>query len=136
MEKILGLAKSSILFGLAGHALNYNPIVPSSVPFLEIPSKTEQGKTPKLRKKRPPKTASKKGNTSFKDEINREDTEVDAHNFHLNSKSWKFNTTSSSESEQSDSEGQSVQHLKENQAKVRASALKMLTAAFKVTLGS
>ena len=97
-------------------------------------TEAEQGKTPKLRKKRQPKTTSKKGTTSFKDENNREDADRDTQNFHVNTKSWKFNVTSSSDSELSDSEGQSVLRLKENQAKVRACALKMLTAAFKVII--
>jgi len=130
LSSILGLAKSYILFGVPGHRLTYNPILPSSVPFAEIPGKAEQGKTPKLRKKRQPKAGSKKNNTTLKAE---EEPETDT-SYNVHSKVWKFHAASSSDSEISDSEGQNVKQLKENQAKVRACALKMLTAAFKVSL--
>ena len=135
LNTILGLAKCFILFGVPGHRLNYSPILPSSVPFAEIPGKTEQGKTPKLRKKRQPKAGSKKGSTSFKEENSREESDADT-SFHVHSKSWKLHAASSSDSEMSDSEGQNMRRIKENQAKVRACALKMLTAAFKVCIKS
>lgn len=91
----------------------------------------EQGKTPKLRKKRQPKTGSKKGNTSFKEEGNRQEEADTDTSYQIQSKVWKLHAASSSDSEMSDSEGQNLKQLKENQAKVRACALKMLTAAFK-----
>ena len=132
LNSILGLAKCYMLLGVPGHRLSYSPILPSSVPFAEIPGKADQGKTPKLRKKRQPKTGSKKNNTSFKEEGSRqEDADADS-SYHIHSKVWKLHAASSSDSEMSDSEGQNMKQLKENQAKVRASALKMLTAAFKV----
>ena len=62
-----------------------------------------------------------------------EEPETDT-SYNVHSKVWKFHAASSSDSEISDSEGQNVKQLKENQAKVRACALKMLTAAFKVSL--
>ena len=132
LSSILGLAKCYVLFGVPGHRMSYSPILPSSVPFAEIPSKMEQGKTPKLRKKRQPKTGSKKGNTSFKEEGNRQEEADTDTSYQIQSKVWKLHAASSSDSEMSDSEGQNLRQLKENQAKVRACALKMLTAAFKV----
>ena len=126
LEQILGLARYYMLFGIPGHSLKYAPIRPSSVPFVDIPSKSEQTKNPKVRKKRPPSKVQTKHRNQ---ESHNEEVDIESH-FQPKSKPWK-NNVSSSDSELSDSDVQSFQRLKEIQTKVRSSALKMLSAAFK-----
>lgn len=128
LENILGLARYYMLLGIPGHSLKYTPIRPSSVPFVEIPSKSEQTKNPKVRKKRPPSKIQSKNRNQ---ESHNEEVDVDSH-FQPKTKPRKNSIpVSSSDSELSDSDVQSFQRLKEVQAKVRSSALKMLSAAFK-----
>jgi hypothetical protein len=128
LSSIFGLAKCYILFGIAGHSLKYSPIVPSSVPFLEISSKNE--KTPKLRKKRPPSKTQTKTRTATNNQD--EDENHTSSSQPKATKGWKSSSAAcSSDSELSDSDGLSSVRLKEVQAKVRSCALKMLSAAFK-----
>ena len=116
-----------MLFGITGQPLKYAPIRPSSLPFVELPSKSDQTKNPKVRKKRPPSKIQSKNLDS-----NSEEVDIEAH-FQTKNKPWtkKNVPVSSSDSELSDSDVQSHQRLKEAQAKVRSNALKMLSAAFK-----
>jgi hypothetical protein len=116
-----------MLFGIAGQPLKYAPIRPSSLPFVELSSKSDQTKNPKVRKKRPPSKVQSKNRDS-----NIEEVDIEGH-FLTKNKPWTKNNipVSSSDSELSDSDVQSHQRLKEAQAKVRSNALKMLSAAFK-----
>lgn len=118
-----------MLFGIAGQSLKYAPIRPSSVPFAELPLKCDQTKNPKVRKKRPPSKVQSKNRNQ---DSHNEEIGIELHSQTKN-KPWAKNSVaiSSSDSELSDSDGQSYQRLKETQAKVRSSALKMLSAAFK-----
>ena len=119
-----------MLFGVPGTLLKYAPIRPSSLPSIDFLMKSDQIKNPKVRKKRPPTKVQTKGRTQ--DDPCEETDDVNPSNFHAKTKPTKnYNIVSSSDSELSDSDTQSLQRLKETQAKVRSSALKMLSAAFK-----
>ncbi|EFX85475.1 hypothetical protein DAPPUDRAFT_314210 [Daphnia pulex] len=127
LESIFSLSRYFMLFGIAGQPLKYAPIRPSSLPFVELSSKSDQTKNPKVRKKRPPSKVQSKNRDS-----NIEEVDIEGH-FQTKNKPWTKNNipVSSSDSELSDSDVQSHQRLKEAQAKVRSNALKMLSAAFK-----
>ncbi|KAI9561255.1 hypothetical protein GHT06_012211 [Daphnia sinensis] len=114
------------IFGLP---LKYAPIRPSSLPFVELPSKSDQAKNPKVRKKRPPSKVQSKNRSQ---DSHSEEIGIEPH-LQTKNKPWAKNSISisSSDSELSDSDVQSYQRLKETQGKVRSSALKMLSAAFK-----
>ena len=132
LGQILGLCKCYMLLGVPGHTLQYNTVLPSPVPFMEQPTKSEPGRTPNLRKKKPLKNASKNRNTAVKSD---HQLEMDCGNYFHASKNKSGKATSgasSSDSELSDSDGESLLRQREYQAKVRAAALKTLTAAFKV----
>lgn len=116
-----------MLFGITGVATKYTPIHPSSLPFMDFSSKSEQTKNAKVRKKRPPsKIQSKNRNL----ETNGEEVDVEEY-FQTKLKPCKNVPISSSDSELSDSDVQCLQRIREMQAQLRSSALKMLSAAFK-----
>lgn len=129
LETIFGLARYYMLFGIAGQPLKYAPIRPSSLPFVELPLKCDQTKNPKVRKKRPPSKVQSKNRNQ---DSHSEEIGIEPH-LQTKNKTWAKNSISisSSDSELSDSDVQSYQRLKETQGKVRSSALKMLSAAFK-----
>lgn len=116
-----------MLFGIMGASMKYTPIRPSSVPFVDFSSKSDQVKNPKVRKKRPPSKVQSKNRNQ---ENPNEEVDAESH-YQTKSKPWKNVVISSSDSELSDSDMQSLQRLKEAQSKVRSNALKMLSAAFK-----
>lgn len=127
LDSILGLARHYMLFGIPGQSWKYTPIVPSSLPVMEFPLKSEQTRNPKVRKKR------HIGNSPSKcrnqDNFEELDSEVPANA--STKQPAKVAIVSSSDSELSDTDTQVVHRSKETQVKVRSVALKMLSAAFK-----
>lgn len=116
-----------MLFGITGSSVKYTPIRPSSLPQTDFLVKSDQNKSSKVRKKR---TSTKTQSKSRTQDSFGEVDEIDAYCFQEKTKPSKT-MVSSSDSELSDSDTQTLQCLRESQAKVRSSALKMLSAAFK-----
>ena len=131
LGRILGLCKCYILYGVAGYTAQYSQLMPCQIPFMESPCKNDQGKkTPKLRKKKASKNMSKSRAPSTRDEDGTDEFDAPATPYQVKMKSWKSGA-SSSDSELEDPPGQ-LSRQREYQAKVKASSLKTLTAAFKV----
>ena len=99
---------------------------------MEPAMKNELNITPKLRKKKPPKNNSKNRKINLKKIEPQPEHGECASYYDSNIKTWKTTAMNSSDSELSDSEGENLIRQREYQAKVRAAALKALTAAFKV----
>lgn len=126
---ILGLGKSYMVFGMPGHSPKFYQLSPSAVPFLESAFKSDSGKGPKVRKGRTPNRAHSTKNK-------REDNVMDDFGSPMRFQSKmactrNFTLPSSSDSELSDTESPNAMLLKDAQAKVRAGALKMLSASFR-----
>ena len=132
LNQLVGICKSFMLFGVPGYTVNIQSISPSSVPFMEPAMKNELNITPKLRKKKPPKNNSKNRKINLKKIEPQPEHGECASYYDSNIKTWKTTAMNSSDSELSDSEGENLIRQREYQAKVRAAALKALTAAFKV----
>lgn len=114
---------------MPGHSLKFTPLLPSAVPFLESPFKAEAGKGPKVRKSRTP---SKAHSSKNKKEDNVMDDLGSPVRFQAKMAfARNYALPSSSDSELSDTESSNTVLLKDGQAKVRASALKMLSASFR-----